>query len=410
MSTILSLPTLYNVTIGTNREKQWRTYVLENDENTYEIVSEHGIVGGKQVTHKKIVTEGKNAGKSNATTPRQQATLEAERDWTKKKKQGYVEERGEPTTQMVGNETTSPTTASVEPKLLKPMLALEFKMEKEKDKEKGRFPVFIQPKLDGVRCLIYKNPDGSVVFQSRRNTIYDPFTHLVPELEHLISQFEDQSGLILDGELYTHGMPFEAITSMVRSSKNKRKNIEALDYHVYDCFYSGESNLDKNAMPYEDRFRVLKNAFGTTLYSKLNLVETSVANNKFDIENFHTHYTTLREPYEGIMIRSKNGVYKQQGRSKDLQKYKKFMDEEFEVVGHHEGTGAHSGTAIFECKSNVNPDKIFGVTMQGTIESKRLMMENITSYYGKRLTVKYQEKSAEGVPRFPVGLEFRDYE
>ena len=110
------------------------------------------------------------------------------------------------------------------------------------------------------------------------------------------------------------------------------------------------------------------------------------------------------------MIRSKNGVYKQQGRSKDLQKYKKFMDEEFEVVGHHEGTGAHSGTAIFECKSNVNPDKIFGVTMQGTIESKRLMMENITSYYGKRLTVKYQEKSAEGVPRFPVGLEFRDYE
>jgi DNA ligase-1 len=110
------------------------------------------------------------------------------------------------------------------------------------------------------------------------------------------------------------------------------------------------------------------------------------------------------------MIRTPNGSYKQQGRSKNLQKYKKFMDEEFEVVGHHEGTGAHAGTAIFECRSNVNREKIFGVTMQGTLESKRGMMENVLKYYGKMLTVKYQEKSNEGVPRFPVGLEFRDYE
>jgi len=399
MSSILTLPTLYNTTIGTSRSKQWAVSVLDNEDNTFTIHSEHGLVGGKQVSHNTLITEGKNKGKKNETTPRDQALLEAQRDWDKKVKQGYVEQLVEP-------EEKPKKPSSKSGRLLKPMLAIEFNMEKEKS---IGFPVFIQPKLDGVRCLIYKEND-KIIFQSRQNTIYDDFDHLIPELQHLISQFGDQENLILDGELYTHGMPFEQITSMVRSSKGKRKNIEELNYHVYDCFYSGETNLDKNSMSYNDRYQVLRRAFGDTIYPKLVLVETTLVNSKLDIENFHTHYTTLREPYEGVMIRTTDGVYKQQGRSKDLQKYKKFMDEEFEVVGHHEGTGCHSGTPIFECRSNVNREKTFGVTMQGTLESKRKMMENVEGYYGKKLTVKYQEKSVDGVPRFPVGIAFRDYE
>jgi DNA ligase-1 len=394
---------LYNTTIGTTRSKQWSISVLDNSDNTFTIHTEHGTTGGKQVLHDTLITEGKNKGKKNETTPQQQAILEAERDWAKKVKQGYVEEL---ITQSCVEEKPRLKSKENPGRLLKPMLANEFDMEKEKSVS---FPVFIQPKLDGVRCLIYKN-NNQIVFQSRQNTIYEEFEHLVPELQHLMSRFTDQEGLILDGELYTHGMPFEKITSMVRSSKGKRKNIEELDYHVYDCFYSGDANLSKNQMPYGERYQVLKGAFGQTIYSKLILVETNTANSKRDIEDFHTHYTNLINPYEGVMIRTPNGSYKQQGRSKDLQKYKKFMDEEFEVVGHHEGTGAHAGPAIFECRSNVNREKIFGVTMQGTLESKRVMMENVLKYYGKMLTVKYQEKSNEGVPRFPVGLEFRDYE
>ena len=402
--TILLLPTLYNTTIGTTRSKQWSISVINNGDNTFTIHTEHGTTGGKQVLHDTIITEGKNKGKKNETTPQQQAILEAERDWAKKVKQGYTEQQQQ--TQIVEEEKPRLKTKEKPGRLLKPMLANEFDMEKEKSVS---FPVFIQPKLDGVRCLIYKD-DNQIIFQSRQNTIYEEFEHLLPELQHLMSQFTDQEGLILDGELYTHGMPFERITSMVRSSKSKRKNIEELNYHVYDCFYSGDSNLSKNQMPYSERYQVLKGAFGHTIYSKLVLVETHVANSKRDVEDFHTHYTSLINPYEGVMIRTPNGSYKQQGRSKDLQKYKKFMDEEFEVVGHHEGTGGHSGTAIFECRSNVNREKIFGVTMQGTLESKRKMMENVRDYYGKMLTIKYQEKSNEGIPRFPVGLAFRDYE
>ena len=418
MSIILSLPTLYNTTIGTSRSKQWSVSVLDNSDDTFIVHTEHGITGGKQVSHNTVISQGKNKGKKNETTPREQAILEAQRDWDKKVKQGYccemttqerdlegeVEGKEQEQEQKQKQKQKDDKSVKKTGRLLKPMLANEFDIEK-----KITFPVFIQPKLDGVRCLIYKN-DGQIVFQSRQNTIYEAFDHLVPELEHLMGQFSDQEGLILDGELYTHGIPFEKITSMVRSSKGKRKNIEELNYHVYDCFYSGDSNLEKNQMPYSDRYQVLKNAFGTSIYSTLVLVDTSIANSKKDLEDFHTHYTHMNIPYEGIMVRTFGGSYKQQGRSKDLQKYKKFMDEEFEVIGHHEGTGGHSGTAIFECRSNVNRDKTFGVTMQGTLESKRKMMEHINDYYGKMLTVKYQEKSSDGIPRFPVGIAFRDYE
>ena len=86
-------------------------------------------------------------------------------------------------------------------------------------------------------------------------------------------------------------------------------------------------------------------------FDKLICVDTKVANTTDDLEKYHTYYTN--QSYEGIMIRTMGGVYKQQGRSKDLQKYKKFHDDEFIVIGYHEGTGAHAGTPIFDCKSKV---------------------------------------------------------
>jgi ATP-dependent DNA ligase len=105
------------------------------------------------------------------------------------------------------------------------------------------------------------------------------------------------------------------------------------------------------------------------------------------------------------MIRN-NALYKEGARSKDLLKYKKFKDGEFEVVGHHL---AKIGTPIpiFECKCG---EKIFSVMMKEDLANKNKRMKNIAEYYGKLLTVKYQELTNDGIPRFPVGISFRDYE
>jgi DNA ligase-1 len=86
------------------------------------------------------------------------------------------------------------------------------------------------------------------------------------------------------------------------------------------------------------------------------------------------------------------------------------MDEEFLVVGYTEGTGSYAGTPIFQCETNEKTKQTFGVVVKCSIETKRQMMQNVDEYIGQMLTVKYQEKSEDGIPRFPVGLGFRNYE
>ena len=81
---IFSLNTLYNTTIGSQRQKQWSICVLEQNANNYIIQTSHGIVGGKMIIHETTITEGKNIGKKNETTPKQQAILDTEHDVSQK--------------------------------------------------------------------------------------------------------------------------------------------------------------------------------------------------------------------------------------------------------------------------------------------------------------------------------------
>ena len=261
-------------------------------------------------------------------------------------------------------------------KNIKPMLAIEM------EEKIVKLPAFVQPKLDGIRCIIYQS-HGKIMFQSRQNKLFEPFLHLLPDLEKI---FKDQPDLILDGELYCHGLGFEAVTSMVRRAKTRHPDVEKINYVIYDCITNEPYKIRMNKINI-----FLKHVF---------FIETIEVTKMTEIEDAHSHYTDYG--YEGIMIRT-NGLYKH-GRSKDLLKYKKFKDSEYLVVGHTEGTGAHAGTAIFTCQSE---NKTFNVVMNGPLEKRRDMLKHVEDYYGKYLTVKYQELSVDGIPRFPIGLGFR---
>ena len=265
-------------------------------------------------------------------------------------------------------------------KNIKPMLAIEM------EEKLVKFPSFVQPKLDGIRCIIYKNND-QIIFQSRQNKLFEPFLHLLPDLEIIF-----KNDVILDGELYCHGIGFEQLSSMVRRAKTRHPDVEKINYVIYDCISNESYKLRM------DKLNIfMKHVF---------FIETIEVTTMKQIEDAHTHYTN--NGYEGIMIRT-NGLYKH-GRSKDLLKYKKFKDSEYLVIGHTEGTGAHAGTAIFLCQvenQTGNQNKTFHVVMNGPLEKRREMLQHVTDYYGKFLTVKYQELSTDGIPRFPIGLGFR---
>ena len=269
-------------------------------------------------------------------------------------------------------------------KSIRPMLAVE--MDEKNVKFTSSNSLFVQPKLDGIRCMIYQS-HHQIIFQSRQNKLFEPFIHLLPELQKI---FKDYPDIILDGELYCHGLGFEQVTSMVRRAKVRHPDVEKINYVIYDCIG-------------DDSYISRTNCISSLAMKHVFFIETIEVTTMKQIEDSHTHYTGMG--YEGVMIRS-NGPYKH-GRSKDLLKYKKFKDSEYVVVGHTEGTGAHAGTAIFVCKSSETSDKTFNVVMNGPLEKRRDMLKHVDDYYGKLLTVKYQELSVDGIPRFPIGLGFR---
>jgi len=234
------------------------------------------------------------------------------------------------------------------------------------------YPVYVQPKLDGIRCLVYEK-DGQTVFQSRNHTFFQPFPHI----KHV-------EGLVLDGELYNHTLEFQEITSMVR--KKNHPDLGKLEYHVYDILGEGT---------FEERLKMIQSVPGVVLR---NPVETKLVWSEKEVEAYHA--SCVERGYEGIMIRMLGGLYRQT-RSKDLLKYKHFKTEEFKVVGH---TVGKEGIPVFECSAG---SKTFGVMMKSSLEEKQAMLLKVESFYGKWLTVKYQELSKDGVPRFPVGIDFR---
>jgi len=234
-------------------------------------------------------------------------------------------------------------------------------------KHKVKFPVYVQPKLDGVRMLL-SNKGGI----SRTGKI-------VKGTENWGKNLKD--GEYLDGECYVHGMKFEDITSAFKTQPEKLK------FCVFDYF--DINNID---MTFEQRMK------------KIN-VETILIDNVNDIDNIHDKFVNLG--YEGIMIRNPKSVY-EMFRTDNLLKYKKFKTEEFKVIGYHEGSGRDVNTPIWECETSSK--EVFSVRPEGTLKDKREKWINRDEYIGKLLTVKFQNETKNGIPRFPVGIAFRDYE
>ena len=124
-----------------------------------------------------------------------------------------------------------------------------------------------------------------------------------------------------------------------------------------------------------------------------------------DIYELHDKY--VAEGYEGAIIHNIDGLYEFGFRSNDLIKLKSFMDSEYKIVGVVEATGRDEETAVFVCECEAGQ---FNVKPMGTRELRADYFKNRKKLIGKMVTVKYQELSDDGIPRFPSAISIRDYE
>lgn len=384
---MIELPTLYSR--GADAMLQWRVWT-EGDV----IVVEHGQVGGKQ-TQKRDRAAGTNEGRANARDAHAQAEFEAQARWTKKTKQGYQESLESARTALV----------------LLPMLAHPLV---KKTRKKGipveqvrtvAYPCHVQRKLNGLRCLAIVGPDRTITMKSRQGTVWETLGHIEEALK-LIAQ----PGDIFDGEIYLHGTPLQTLNGWIKNESDAAAAALrlALQYHIYDM-PSVDAEWERRHA--ELQFRML-GAPASPLTSQLVAVETIVANTEAEVRDKMAQF--VAEGYEGAILRQFGYKYEFDKRSEAIIKYKQFTDAEFEITDALHREYFEPGTTVsykildkFVCRNNLNA-KTFEVVPLGTILEKKNMWIKVDDYIGKRLIVRFLERSVDGIPQGnPVGMAVR---
>ena len=261
--------------------------------------------------------------------------------------------------------------------------------------------VYMQPKLDGVRCVIQLNDKNEVYAYSRTGKPWLNIEHILQDLKPLFSENED---VILDGELYNHDLrdDFEKIISLVRKQKptadDKAESKQLVQFHCYD-YANGSEN-------YSTRMR---NLVTSDMYSYcVKYVPTYLVNKHEEALDLH-HNAFLPDGYEGSILRL-DGPY-QCKRSYNLQKFKDFHDAEATIVGYEAGKGKREGT-LGKFFMMDNEGVRFGCPPGKGFTYKDLadIQNNIHDYIGETATFTYFERTKAGSYRHPLFKCVRNYE
>jgi len=369
-STFWSFPPIYKRTTN-GAIQQWQITVKDN---TFFVTE--GLVGGKQTTSIPTVCNGKNIGKKNETTPIQQALKQAEALIKRKLESGYRKSI---------DDIDSPDFFRV-------MLANDYNDYKHKIK----YPVFYQPKLDGIRCIVNKHG-----MFSRNGKIFKSVPHIYEQLKEL---FHVDENFIFDGELYCDKLrnDFNMISSLVKKQKPSQDDLNEsrriIQYWIYDFPYKNEI--------FSKRFTRMKNLLSSLKNREsLVIVPTWVAHNE---EQLTKAYEILIEnEYEGQIIRI-DAPYENK-RTNILLKRKEFMDHEFKIIDIVEGNGNRTGTAGYFILMLANGNN-FRSNIKGSFSYLKELLLNKGKLIGKQATVKFFNWTPDGVPRFPYVIKIRDYE
>lgn len=344
-------------------------YEIEIKDNKFRTIS--GYTDGVKVVSEWTVCKAKTY-----CTAEEQAIKEATAIHRKKKETGYFE-----TISDIDNEI-----------YFEPMLAQDY----HKYKDKIKYPLASQPKLDGIRCVVKK--DG---MWSRNGKQIISAPHIYNILKPL---FEINPDLIFDGELYADKFSndFNAICSLVKKTKPSQEDLEKskeqIQYHIYD--------LPSYNAAFFHRYKHL-NKLITNYHPSIILVKTEQIDNINDLLAYYEDY--IIAGYEGQILRL-DELYENK-RSKSLLKHKSFIDEEYTILDIEEGIGNKTGMVgsfVFQNKNG----KQFNASPKFNWDECKQMWNEKEQLIGKSATVKYFNLTPDGVPRFGYVIKIarEDYE
>ena len=269
-------------------------------------------------------------------------------------------------------------------------------------------PTFIQPKLDGVRCVIQCDVTKNDLVTWYKITAYSRTGKEWKNIQHILAGlkpfFEKYPNVILDGELYNHDLKdnFEKIISLVRKTKpTDEDRLEASKLTQFHCY-----DIIDEKLPFDQRNEFINQSL-MLLSDSIHTVETHEVLSEGFAKNIHKMF--LKMGYEGSIVRT-NDTY-QCKRSHNLRKFKDFSDAEATIIGYLDGKGKREGTLG---KFIMQDDKgiEFGCPPGKGYNYKDMkdMLDNISDYIGRRATFTYFERTKAGSYRHPLFKCIRDYE
>ena len=271
--------------------------------------------------------------------------------------------------------------------------------------------VFMQSKLDGVRCIIqsedveYHEPNTGRLIKAQAVKAYSRTGKEWKNIDHILVElipfFQKHPNVVLDGELYNHKFKddFEQIISMVRKTKptdyDRKVSKICVQFHCYDMI--------NRKMNFKTREAWLWNNLPTS-----NCIKTVPSYRVDDTEEVDVyHEKSLNAGYEGSILR-KDKPYECK-RSFNLLKVKDFEDSEALLLDWVEGKGKRVGT-IGKFMAMDKDKNIFGMPVMDKFEHLQNNFEEMKTWVGKTATFKYFERTKAGSYRHPLFKCIRDYE
>jgi curved DNA-binding protein CbpA len=376
---------------------------------------ETGVIGGKNTRHIPTYPNMKNEGKSNERNSLEQALVDARTLYLKKIENGLRIKK-----------EFSVKKLDLLTKNIKyfPMLVRKFKDEK----KNLEYPLYIQPKLDGARCITYldkspaKNPTfENVIMYSRQKKNYTGFNAIRKELLSILIDlwdFNKNESIYIDGELYKHGLSLQTISGAVRNpNRSDILEYKGIQYWTFDVFYPSNLNLN-----FKNRLEILNEIF-EILDSKLVIkVPTHIVKSEIEQDDIYKKYLTKK--YEGIIIRNSTSLYLADSeknsmkiRSKYVLKQKMTYSDEFEVVDFDQGKKGKDVGAIMWILKTHNGNKTFNATPKNITYEERYNLYNEVccndvfknKYKGRQMTIEYEDLSKDNVPLRAKSIGFREH-
>ncbi len=228
---------------------------------------------------------------------------------------------------------------------------------------------WLSEKLDGVRAYW----DGKQFLSRNGNRYAAPewFTLGLPDTP-------------LDGELWVGRKQFQRTVSIVRRS-DAADLWREVRYLIFDA--------PAVIQPFEQRLTSVKQVLAAGQPPYALLLHQEVCRSSDHLQTALSKVEQLGG--EGLMLRRPASLYEPR-RSSSLQKVKRFLDCEAVVVGHEPGKGRHKGRLGALIVQLPNGTKFNCGT--GLSDAQR----DLPPAIGETITVKFQELTDSGVPRFPV--------